>query len=277
MKMKTIKTTLLALSMLASAGVAFAQGFQFDTSRIAERPRAELPKERMTLKSFEASTALRALPEQEKVEKSERIASRIVEFTRSWRIERDPIEGALLLAQPAENPRTEGEGDERKLRDASVSLLARLGVPQNEIGRVVTRSLLASDSDSDQKEPGRPQLILYKTFVVREINGVPVEGHRAVVSHAPSGALHRANLLWPALAREGHKLATRLTVPEITVRAAEVLRRSGENQGKVVLRWKYVPIRQPSGEVVLRLAVGARIQSVPGRETREITVPVDAL
>jgi hypothetical protein len=85
------------------------------------------------------------------------------------------------------------------------------------------------------------------------------------------------NLLWPALAREGHKLATRLTVPEITARAAKVLRRSGENQGKVVLRWKYVPIKQASGEVVLRLAVGARIQSAPGRETREIIVPVDAL
>lgn len=274
--MKTMKTTLLALFLITSSGSAFAQGFQFDTSGIATAPKAELPKERMTLKAFEASTALRALPEPERVEKSERVGSRIVQFTRNWRIERDPIEGALLLAQPTENPRTEGETEEGKLREASLALLARIGVPQSEIGRVMTRSLVASDSDGDQKEPGRPQLILYKTFVVREINGVPVEGHRAVVSHTPAGSLHRANLLWPAVARQGHKLATRLTVPQITERATEVLRRSGERQGKVLLRWKYVPVKQASGEVVLRLAVGARIRSVPGRETREITVPVDA-
>jgi len=274
--MRTMKTTFFALFLITSTGSLLAQGFQFDSSRIATPPKATLPQERMTLKAFEGSTALRTLPENEKVEKSQRLGrSRVVEFTRSWRIERDPMEGALLIAQPADAPNTEGTFDESKLRGMSVELLEKIGVPRSEIGRVATRSLLASDADGDEKEPGRPQLILYKTFVIREINGVPVEGHRAVVSHTPAGSLHRANLLWPAIASQGHKLATRLTVPQITARAAEVLRKNGEQKGRVSLRWKYVPVKQENGEVVLRLAVGARIQSAPGTEPREITVPVD--
>lgn len=274
--MRTMKTAFVALSLILCAGSLLAQDFQFDTSRIATPPRATLPQERMTLKAFEASAALRILPENEKVEKSQRLSkSRVVEFTRGWRIERDPLEGALLIAQPADNPNTEGTFDESKLREMSVELLKRIGVPRSEIGRVETRSLVASDADGDEKEPGRPQLILYKTFVIREINGVPVEGHRAVVSHTPAGSLHRANLLWPALAGSGHRLETKLTVPQITARASEVLRRNGEQKGKVSLRWKYVPVRQQSGEVALRLVVGARIQSAPGTEPREITVPVD--
>lgn len=273
MRMK--KTTFLALFLITSAGSLLAQDFQFDTSRIATPPRATLPQERMTLKAFEASTALRALPENEKVEKSQRLGkSRIVEFTRNWRIERDPMEGALLIAQPADNPNTEGTFDESRLREMSAALLAKIGVPRSEIGRVTTRSLVASDADGDKK-PGPPQLILYKTFLIREINGIPVEGHRAVVSHTPAGSLHRANLLWPALASQGHKLATRLTVPQIEARASEELRRNGERKGKVSLRWKYVPVKQALGEVVLQLAVGARIQSAPGTEPREITVPVN--
>jgi hypothetical protein len=271
-----MKTTFLALFLTTCAGSLLAQEFQFDTSRIATPPKAALPQERMTLKAFEGSTALRTLPDNEKVDKSERLgASRIAEFTTNWRIERDPMEGALLLARQLDITRLDGTTDESKLRESSVALLGRIGVPRAEIGRVMTRSLVASDADGEQKEPGPAKLILYKTFVIREINGVPVEGHRAVVSHTPSGALHRANLLWPAIAGQGHKLESRLTVPQITARATQVLMRNGEKLGKVSLRWKYVPVKQASGEVALRLVVGARIQSAPGTEPREITVPVD--
>src|SRR2546423_5843866 len=98
--MRTMKTAFLALFLITFAGSLLAQDFQFDTSRIATPPRATLPQERMTLKAFEASTALRTLPDNEKVEKSQRLGkSRVAEFTHNWRIERDPMEGPLLIAQ----------------------------------------------------------------------------------------------------------------------------------------------------------------------------------
>jgi len=271
-----MKTIALSLLVLASAGLARAQGFQFDTSRLATVPKAELPRERMSLRAFEAAPTLRAIGAQEKVEKSERLSrSRVAEFIGSWRVERDPLEGSLLIASTREMVSSGGETDEMKLRAMSIDLLNRIGVPQSELGRIQVRSLMTTDAEG-KEEPTRPQLLTYKTFVTREINGIPVEGHRAVVSHAPSGELHRANLRWPALASTGHKLTTRLSVQQITERASEVLKREGEREGKVLLRWKYVPMKQSSGEVALVLAVGARIQPKPGMEPREITVPVDA-
>jgi hypothetical protein len=273
--MRTMKTIALSLFLLASIGSARAQGFQFDTSRLATTPKAELPRERMSLGAFESASALRSLGTQEKVEKSERLSrSRVAEFTGGWRLERDPLEGSLLIASTREIA-SGGEIEEAKLRAMSVDLLNRIGVPQSEIGRIAVRDLMTTDADG-KDDPTRPRLLAYKTFVAREINGIPVEGHRAVVSHAPSGELHRANLRWPAIASAGHKLATRLSVQQITERASSALNREGEREGKVLLRWKYVPMKQNSGEVALVLAVGARIQPKPGTEPREITVPVDA-
>jgi hypothetical protein len=274
--MKTMNAIALSLFTLAFAGYVRADGFQFDTSRLAVTPKAELPQERMSLRAFESAPALRALPTEEKVEKSERLSrSRIADFTTSWRVERDPKEGELLIAANREAAGGVGETEEAKLREMSIGLLGRIGVPQAEIGRVLVRSLVTSDADG-KDDPTTPQLLFSKTFVTREINGVPVEGHRGVISYSPGGSLHRANLLWPAIASTGHKLATKLSIQQITERASEVLKREGEREGKVLLRWKYVPVKQATGEVALQLAVGARIQSKPGTEPREITVPVDA-
>jgi hypothetical protein len=263
------RTVLLTLFSLLAAGNA--AGFEFDTSQIAAPPKAELPAERMTLRSFEYGPALRALGIP-KTEKSERIGTRVIGMANEWRVESDPMQGMLLLANTKEVLLGESRSEEAQVRKSSLELLNKLGVPDAEIGRVQTRNLMIRD----EEDTGPAQLMLYKTFVARQINGVPVEGHRAVIAHEGNGILHRANLFWPALAAAGHRLKTRVSVKEIIKRTEVVLRQAGEKQGRVFLRWKYLPVQRPSGEVVLQLVVGARLHAVSGMEPREFSVPVDA-
>jgi hypothetical protein len=259
---------------------ALAAGFEFDTSRIQSVPRASLPEKRLTLKAFDTANALRSFAASaEKVESSEAVVGRrVADFTRSWRVERDTSEGSMLIARRAELAETSGTMDREKLMKASTQLLGGFGVPSEEMGAVIARSLMARDSDAEAKEPGPAKLLLYKTFIAREINGVTVEGHRAVITHAPDGSFVRANLLWPPLASGGNKLSTKLTVAEIERRAQAALERERETEGKVLLRWKYVPVKARTGEVALRLVVEAWITpAAPGAtETRAINVPVDA-
>lgn len=272
--------TALIVTCLACAGQALAAGFEFDTSRIQPVPRASLPEKRLTLKAFDTANALRSFAAStEKVESSEAVVGRrVADFTRSWRVERDTTEGSILIARRGELAETSGTMDREKLMKASTQLLGGFGVPSEEIGAVIARSLVTRDGDADAKEPGPAKLLLYKTFIIREINGVTVEGHRAVVTHAPDGSFVRANLLWPPLASSGHKLSTKLTTAEIERRAQVALEKERESEGKVLLRWKYFPVKARTGEVALRLMVEAWITpATPGAtETRAINVPVDA-
>jgi len=125
-----------------------------------------------------------------------------------------------------------------------------------------------------------PKIHRYKTFVLRGINGIPIQGNRAVITHQLDGSFQRALVKWPPLAAAGHKLATTLTVAEIEQRAAAALRDAGESSGAVPLRWKYVPTLLDSGEITLELVASARVKSKQHEkfteEPREIDVPVDA-
>jgi len=279
--MNTSKRRLaIALVTVATVLEVSAQNFQFDTSRIEKKPSATLPALRLKPGAFETTNILRAFAgTTEQVERRERIGpTRLIEFTKNWRVERDPIEGALLVAHltPAgENVVTTPEGARRQ---SSVQRLSQFGIPSTEVGRVITKNLVTRDLDANATQPGDAKLLRYKTFIMREINGIPVEGHRAVISQAPSGAFHRANLVWPATAPTGHRLTTRLTTAEITKRAEAALVRENVNEGSVLLRWKYVPVKQQTGAVTLQLMVGARIKpkTPAATEAREINVPVDA-
>jgi len=264
-------------SSLSDAGAA---AFEFDTSRLDTVPVATLPAMRMKMEAFTTPNVLHSfVTAQEKPESSVRIgASRIADFTTNWRVERDPLEGSLLIARRGQSAGKAVQIDDEKVNKLSLELLAQFGVASEEVGSVVTKHLVARDLETKATEPSRATLLRYKTFITREINGTPVEGHRAVISHVPDGSFYRANLLWPATAPEGHKLRTRLTTPEITKRAEVALTKEGETTGAVLLRWKYLPIKQKTGEVTLELVVEARIKPVGGQATelREINVPIDA-
>jgi hypothetical protein len=129
----------------------------------------------------------------------------------------------------------------------------------------------------EEKAPRAATLLRYKTFVTRHVNGIPVEGHRAVISYATDGSFYRANLLWPPIASKGHQLSTTLGTAQIAQRTQAALSREGEASGQAILRWKYLPVKTTTGEVTLRLVVAARITpKYPeyGAERREINVEV---
>ena len=121
-------------------------------------------------------------------------------------------------------------------------------------------------------------MFAHKTFVFRQVLGVPVEAHRAVVTHALDGTFQRALIKWPALAASGHLLHTRLSRAEIERLALDALAREGVTDGAIALRWRYVATPTTTGEVVLRLSVAARVPSVSGieadSEPRDIDVDV---
>lgn len=104
------------------------------------------------------------------------------------------------------------------LQRSATARLGAWGVPTSEIGRVLQRRTLAQDADGTRLAAERVHR--YKTFVFRAINGVPVEGHSAVVTHGLDGALVRAFVKWPPFAASGHLLHSRVSTTDIQERAA---------------------------------------------------------
>ncbi|MBL8955130.1 MAG: hypothetical protein JNK82_30415 [Myxococcaceae bacterium] len=126
-----------------------------------------------------------------------------------------------------------------------------------------------------------PELHSYKTFIARSVNGIPVQGHRAVLTHAKDGSLRKVLVAWPALATTGHRLTSRLSLTQVKTRAATTLVREGARPGAAALSWRYLPQPAANGEVTLKLVAIAR---VPGKanadgtveEPRIVEVDVDA-
>lgn len=87
-------------------------------------------------------------------------------------------------------------------------------------------------------EAGKPTVHRYKTLIQRALNGVRVEGHRAVVSPGTDGRFARVLVKWPPLAREGHQPRTPLTLAEVEQRALVALKAEGVTSGRVKLAWK---------------------------------------
>src|SRR5262249_41499167 len=79
------------------------------------------------------------------------------------------------------------------------------------------------------------------------INGVRVEGSRAVVTHSLDGAVHRMLVRWPALAAAGHRLRTGLKASQIETRAVQALQAAGETGGAGVGAWEHGPARGAGG------------------------------
>lgn len=237
--------------------------------------RLDLPSERLTLESFDPAVAVKRFIQTEEpfTLVGQRSKRQELEST-SWRIESAPGHFVAMVKPDVVGPQV--ATDEDSLRVASRQRLRTWGVPDAEVGRVLQRKVMTQERVEGLA--GEPRVHAHKTFIMRAIHGVEVQGHRAVITHSPEGRFERALVRWPALSSSGHALRTSLPLAAIEERARAAL--SVEDSGllKAHLRWKYLAEEQPNGEVRLRLVVGARAPSSQneGSESREVDVEVDA-
>jgi hypothetical protein len=231
--------------------------FTFDTSALVQPAAAALPRAPLTLARVRedniARTLLLAADAPEPV--TEQGSVRFFK-TQDWEFEKDELTGRVVGLS------TKPIGPKRVLRpDAlqtdAISRLASYGIGREEVGRVLQRQVMAQDFDGGATSA--PEIHSYKTFIFRAFNGIPVAGHRAVLSHAPDGSLRKVLMTWPALAKSGHSLRTRLSASQVEARASTALAREGKSAGRANLAWRYVPERTASGEVTLRLTAVARL------------------
>jgi len=176
-------------------------------------------------------------------------------------------------------PGPPSDQNENALQLRAIDRLKTWGIGAGEIGPVWQRRMMGTAEDNSVL--GAPTRLAYKTFVLRSVLGVRVDGHRAVVTHGLDGSFRRAIAVWPALAASGHLLHTQQTIAQIKARAAAALAAEGFTTGKISLRWKYVATAAQSGEVTLKLMVGARTAGVAsnelGEEPYEVNVDVNAI
>lgn len=260
---------------------AVAQGFVIDSSALERRPRGVLPEVPLPVEAFDPQRVQRVFAEtDERLDPALSFGPRLVTTGAGWHIENDSTRGMVLVSRSDLGGQPVAPPDPPRMEAAALQRLAAWGIRADEVSRVLQRQLLAQDR-GDDGQVGDPVVHRHKTFVFRGIDGVPVEGHRAVVTHREDGTFQRALVGWPPLARQGHRLTSRLEVAEIERRTRETLRMAGETEGQVQLRWKYVPTLQADGTVTVELVASARLAHVDHDELTEeaqvFDIPVDAL
>ncbi|MHA7630179.1 hypothetical protein [Corallococcus sp. M7] len=254
-------------------------GFIFDSTAIATPPTGGLPTTLLPSTAFnDAALQGSLVGTTEPFTQTGTLGPRADLESQSWKLERDPSEGqVLVLNKVASGPETPQEP--AILQRTALARLQRWGIPTSEIGAV--RQVKSFTQSEDPAGLETPALHRHKTFVMRAINGIRVEGHRAVVSHGPDGSFQRALISWPALGSAGHLLRTRLTTAQIEERARAALQAEGETTGPVRLSWKYVPTRLATGAWALTLKVSAAMPAVTSttstEEPRVVDVDVSAV
>lgn len=254
-------------------------GFIFDSTAIATPPTGGLPTTLLPSTAFgDAMLQGGLVGTTEPFTQTDALGSRANLESQTWKLERDPSEGqVLVLNKVGSGPET--PQDPALLQRNALARLQRWGIPTSELGEVWQVKSFTQSRENGVL--GALRLHRHKTFVMRAINGIRVEGHRTVVSHGPDGSFQRALISWPALAQTGHLLRTRLTTAQIEERAREALLAEGETAGDVHLSWKYVPTQLATGEWALTLQVSAAMPSVTGttstEEPRIIDVDVSAV
>ncbi|MFY2560207.1 hypothetical protein ACN469_21535, partial [Corallococcus terminator] len=258
---------------------ATALSFEFDTTGIATPPSGGLPTQLLPANAFNDAILQRGLiGTTEPFTVSGEMGTRLDLESASWKLERDGASGrALVLNKVESGPVTRQEP--AVLQRNSLARLQRWGIPTTEVGEIRQVASFLQSEDVGTIEPA--ELHRHKTFVLRAINGIRVQGHRAVVTHGVDGSFQRALITWPALAREGHLLRTRLSTAEIERKATEALGAEGLTTGRARLFWKYVPNRLTDGTWALTLQVGASVAAVTTEnhteEPRVIDVDVSAV
>lgn len=253
---------------------AVDSGYTFDSSALRARPAAALPADRLGTSAFDDQQVRHKLLQapREDFTLTRTQGQRLFYQSAGWSYEKDLGQGRLLLLRrtPAGHASRQ---DETQLKRRALDRLRRWGIPSAEVYAAWQRRLMKQGQRGYQLQ--RPALHRHKTFVIRGVNGVRVEGHRAVVTHTLDGTINRVLVKWPPLAAAGHRLSSALPTAEIERRAAVALRAEGETSGKVTLRWRYVPTLQDSGQVALTLKAAARVAPA-NSEPRVVNVDVDA-
>ena len=145
------------------------------------------------------------------------IGSRRESSSPTWLLEKDVMTGSILVIKN-KPPGAVVTFDETKLQELSLDRLDVFGIPSAEVLRVLQKKAMRQDLDDGGAGPSPPTTHRFKTFVFRGMNGIPIIGHRAVVSYGVDGKFHRALVHWPALASTGHLLRTKLSAAEIEAR-----------------------------------------------------------
>ncbi len=254
--------------------------FTVDSTALALRPAAAAPAKALRLEKLEAQNIgaklLRAPASPSVFKAGARAQLRVAD----WELETDSKTGRVLANRRVASSGREAAQDVASLRADALSRLQAFGVESEEVGNVVQRTLMSSTQDGTSGASA-PKVHSYKTFVFRAVNGIPVQGHRAVITHALDGSARKVLVTWPALAKTGHRLTTRLGTAAIETRAKIALARLGHPGGKAQLSWRYVPVRTDTGEVTLQLVAvaalpGAKLADGTTEEARVVEVGVDA-
>lgn len=250
----------------------------FDVSALGQRLPLSLPATRLSAAAFEQARIARSfIGGNETFTITNQLGDQTRSESPSYTLELDSRQGQLLLLRKLV-PGPAVAVAEPELTQQSIARLAAWGLPADELGTTLQRRVLREDSRGNLTSG--PLLHRYKTFVERAIGGIPVQGHRAVITYSPDAAFHRALIIWPPLASDGHLLTTSLSPTEIKSRADLELQKEGSTGGQVKLSWKYLASPTGNGEVTLRLVVSAQVrsevQSGPGTELREFDIDVSA-
>ncbi len=156
----------------------------------------------------------------------------------------------------------EDEISPEALERRAMAVAAALGIPAEEIGVVAQRE--AMQQSAERAGPASaPELTAHKTFLLRSVHGIEVQGSRIVVTHDPAGRLARIAGRWPALASSGHRLTTSLSPERLTVRVASQMAAEGLAGRAARLRYVYVPEQAGDNPVRLHLHVAAVVARHP--------------
>jgi hypothetical protein len=247
-----------------------------DSSALTDLPASGLPAQRLKRETFDVANIRRGLVQSDETfQVRTQLGSRAEHDAVSWKFEVDATRGqVLVLKKTPTGPASKQDpvGLERK----AAARLNAWGIPAAELGKGHQQRVMQQDMERG-RSPDAPRIQSHKAFFFRTLNGVRVEGHRAVVSHAPDGTFYRALIKWPALASSGHRLNTPLSRTEVESRARALLEREGITAGLARLQWQYTPTELSGGEVTLTLEALVRVSSEALGEPRLYEVDVDAV
>jgi hypothetical protein len=234
-----------------------------DSSALMELGRAQLPAKRLEREAFSAARVRQGLLQSDETFQRQALhGTREAHEGATWRFELDAARGKVLaLRKTPPSEVASSAQDEVALERRAAARMSAWGIPSGELGRGHQTKVMKQDMERDSAA-GAARVQSHKTFFFRTLNGVRVEGHRAVVSHG--------------LAASGHRLNTSLSKAAVEMRARELLAREGISGGLARLYWQYTPTELPSGETVLTLQAVVRVSSEALGEPRVYTLDVDA-
>lgn len=165
--------------------------------------------------------------------------------------------------------------DEQALEAESLAVLRDLGLPAEETGLVMQRTVARHDAGAAEAEVHQ-----HLTIVDRAFNGIPVRGSRAVVVYDAAGRRNHVMVHWRPIAKEGtpgQQWGTKMRVADIVERATERLADLGLGDRPARLSYQYVPVdpARTDGPVAFALRCVAMVGVNPALRVEQRPVEID--